>query len=243
MSKRFTDTDKWLNNKWFYELTPELKLFWIYLLDNCDNVGVWEENIKLASILIGYTYPLDTLLKSFEKQIHIFKEGRKWWIVDFCDFQYGKFDEDSTSKPIQSYIKNLKDHGLWIPYTKGIHTLKEKEKDKDKDKVKEKVKEKPEKTLLIPWDSEKFRLTWEAWKQYKREEFRFKYKGIISEQAALNNLANLSNGNEDTAIKIIVQSMANAWKGFFKLKTDEPSLFEENQKAKDLIDKIYGNKT
>lgn len=137
MAKRFTDTDKWTNNKWFYELSPELKLFWIYILDTCDNVGVWEENTTLASIIIGYQYPMDTLLKAFEKQIYIFRNGRKWWIVDFCDFQYGKLSEDSPSKPVQSYIRQLKDHGLWIPYTKGIQTHKEKEKDKDKEKEKE----------------------------------------------------------------------------------------------------------
>jgi len=140
MPKRFTDTGKWTNNKWFYELSPELKLFWTFLLDNCDNVGVWEENIKLANIIIGYEYSMDTLLNAFNKQIYIFKDKRKWWIKNFCDFQYGKLTEESPSKPIQSYIRLLKEHTLWIPYTKGMNTPKEKEKDKeqDKDKIKDK---------------------------------------------------------------------------------------------------------
>ena len=138
MSKRFTDTAKWTNNKWFFELSIEFKLFWIYLLDNCDSVGVWEENIALSNIIIGYEYPLDTLLKKFKKQIYLFKDNRKWWIVDFCDFQYGKLLEDSSSKPIQSYISLLKKHTLWKEYLKGIKTLKEKEKVKDKVMDKEK---------------------------------------------------------------------------------------------------------
>ena len=135
MAKRFTDTAKWTNNKWFFELSVELKLFWIYLLDNCDSVGVWEENIELTNIIIGYTYPLDTLLDKFKKQIYVFKDKRKWWIIDFCDFQYGNLNEDSTSKPIQSYISLLKKHSLWKEYSKGIHNLKEKDKEKEKDNL------------------------------------------------------------------------------------------------------------
>lgn len=143
MPKRFTMTDKWTNNKWFFGLSVESKLFWIFLLDSCDSVGVWEENVLLANNIIGYEYSMDTLLKDFGRQIHIFKDNRKWWVKDFCDFQYGTLKEDSTSKPIQSYITLLKKHSLWKLYTKGIHTLKEKEKDmeKEKDKVEDKEKE------------------------------------------------------------------------------------------------------
>jgi len=142
MAKRFTDTAKWTNNKWFFNLSVELKLFWIYLLDNCDSVGVWEENIELSNIIIGYTYPLDTLLKKFKKQIFLFKDKRKWWIIDFCKFQYGELHEDSTSKPIQSYISLLKKHGLWKEYLRGMDTLKEKEKGKVKEKGKGKEEDK-----------------------------------------------------------------------------------------------------
>jgi len=135
MGKRFTDTAKWFNNKWFFGLSLESKLFWIYLLDNCDSVGVWEENILLSNQIIGYTYSMDTLLKDFKKQIFIFKDNRKWWIKDFCDFQYGILSEKSPSKPIQSYIALLKKHGLWKEYLKGIHTLKEKKKETDEDNI------------------------------------------------------------------------------------------------------------
>lgn len=141
MSKRFTDSSKWTNNKWFFNLKIEEKLFWIFLLDSCDTVGVWEENLELANRIIGYEYPMDTLLNVFNKQIVVFKDGRKWWVREFCDFQYGGLNEDSPSKPIQSYIRLLKKHGLWKEYSKGIHSLKDKDKNKDKDKDGEKVLE------------------------------------------------------------------------------------------------------
>ena len=61
---------------------------------------------------------------------------------------------------------------------------------------------------------------WSKWKNYKKSEFRFSYKSEVSENAAKKELIELSGNNEETAIKIIEQSIANGWKGFFKLKTN-----------------------
>jgi len=134
MSKRLTDVTKWTKNKWFRKLKPNHKLFWLYLLDNCDNVGVWEEDIELASILISYEYNKDEILKEFKDKVKVFRDGKKWWVKDFIVFQYGELKEEHlTNKPHQCYIRNLKKHRLWIDYTKTIHSLKEKEKDIDKD--------------------------------------------------------------------------------------------------------------
>lgn len=66
--------------------------------------------------------------------------------------------------------------------------------------------------------SEAFLPDWELWKQYKAEQFQFKYKSAITEQMALNSLVSLSNGDEVTAVLIIKQSMSQGWKGFFELK-------------------------
>jgi hypothetical protein len=66
--------------------------------------------------------------------------------------------------------------------------------------------------------SDSFLDTWDLWRQYRWEEHKFKYKGVLSEQAALMQLNDVSNKNEEKAIAIIKQSMANGWKGFFELK-------------------------
>ena len=105
--KRFTDVTKWTKNKWFRKLSPRNKLFWLYILDNCDNVGVWEEDIELASILISYEYEKDSIMKEFNSKVHIFNNGKKWWIVDFCFFQYGELKSNESNKPHQSYIALL----------------------------------------------------------------------------------------------------------------------------------------
>jgi hypothetical protein len=73
--------------------------------------------------------------------------------------------------------------------------------------------------LINPF-SESFLDTWIIWKNYKKAEFKFLFKSIESEQAALNDLVKKANGEEETAAQIIHQSMANGWKGFFHLKKE-----------------------
>jgi len=71
--------------------------------------------------------------------------------------------------------------------------------------------------LIFPFP-DSFKDSWLLWKDYKKEEFGFRYKTVQSEQAALNSLVKMSGGKESDAVKIVHQSMANGWKGFFNLK-------------------------
>lgn len=137
--KRFTDTDKWTKNKWFRLLNTDLKLFWLYLLDNCDFVGVWEVDLEFFSHNFGIQLTEAQILQTFKKQILPIKDGRKWWIIDFCNFQYGELKiENIKNKPHQRYIQELKKHRLWIDYTKTINSLEEKDKDKEEEIEEEK---------------------------------------------------------------------------------------------------------
>ena len=141
MAKRLTDCNKWTGNKWFRKLPTKYKLFWLFLLDTCDSVGVWEEDVELASFLISETLDREKLLEVFSEQIDIIKNGKKWWIKDFIPFQYGALDEKNTNnRPQQSYIKLLKEHSLLIHYKNSIDTPKDKDIDKDIEKDKDKDK-------------------------------------------------------------------------------------------------------
>lgn len=62
-----------------------------------------------------------------------------------------------------------------------------------------------------------FQEKWDIWLMYKKEVHNFRYKSAISEQAALNQLVDLSEGDEEHAARILNQSMANNWKGLFKV--------------------------
>jgi hypothetical protein len=73
------------------------------------------------------------------------------------------------------------------------------------------------KNVINPF-SEKFLETWELWKEWRKEFDKFKYKGIISEQMALKTLVELSDGQEEKAVKIIEQSIGRGWTGFYKVK-------------------------
>ena len=75
-------------------------------------------------------------------------------------------------------------------------------------------------SIELPFFSKEFEEIWNAWKDYKKKEFKFTYKTSQSELAALNELVTLSKYNENIAIKIINQSLANGWKGLFNLKED-----------------------
>lgn len=79
------------------------------------------------------------------------------------------------------------------------------------------AQEKKERIFVNPF-SEAFLPTWELWKEYKKDEWKFQYKSIISEQAAINLLVRLSGGDEKVAAAIIRQSMENRWQGLFPYK-------------------------
>jgi len=60
--------------------------------------------------------------------------------------------------------------------------------------------------------------TWNIWIDYKKEQFKNKYKTTKSEQIAYNRLVALSNNDDAIARKIIEQSIANLWSGLFELR-------------------------
>jgi len=135
------DVDIWIDCEWFMELDPIDKCAFLFIIDRCDNVGVWKPNFKLAETCINGKPNWIELPEKVNNNIEILDCG-KWWIPDFCEFQYKELDENSTSKPIQSYIGLLKKHGLFDRvckgYTKGMDSVQDKEKEKDKDKEKDK---------------------------------------------------------------------------------------------------------
>lgn len=80
--------------------------------------------------------------------------------------------------------------------------------------------------------SDDFAPKWDIWKMYKNEAHRFKYATPMSEQAALNMLVDLCEGDEEHAVRIMNQSMANNWKGFFKLHNPKKDKNGESTKKK-----------
>jgi hypothetical protein len=72
--------------------------------------------------------------------------------------------------------------------------------------------------IKYPFYTQAFIDAWGLWLRH-RVEIKKPIKGKVSQQAALKKIAKLADGNEETAIAIIEQSLENNWRGLFALKT------------------------
>ena len=138
MPKRYTDTDKW-KKIWFRKLKNDHKVFWMYVLDQCDHAGIWEVDFELASYFCNGIKESE-IRDTFVKQYHEFDDGKRWFIKDFIEFQYRGLDE--SNRVHNSVITILKRHGLYKVLISFLHEAKDKDIYKEQLKDKEKDKEK-----------------------------------------------------------------------------------------------------
>jgi len=136
-------------------------------------------------------------------------------IIEFLDEQLNEFLK-TNEKRANAANKRWKDANAMQMQSKSNAIREDKIRE---DKIRE-DNSKENEPIVYPFDSENFNSQWLLWKDYKKKEFKFAYKTDQSEQAALTELNNLATGNEQKAIAIIHQSMANGWKGFFQLKNN-----------------------
>jgi hypothetical protein len=220
MAKRFTDTEKW-KKPFIRGLQGAYKLLWLYICDDCDHAGIWQVDFDVAQIRIGEKIDLNEAIKSFEDKIVIFDKGNKWFIPSFIEFQYPS-GLNPENRSHNSVIILLEKYNLLDKQNKPLISPSEWCKDMDmvmvKDKDKVKVKEAKIKFL---WEDEDVVKIWDEWKDYKFQHFKFKYKTVQSEQAAFDNLVELSEKKLSIAKEIVKQSMANGWKGFFLPKNSQ----------------------
>ena len=126
--------------------------------------------------------------------------------------EYLKKQHNRTDVPITKIVEKIILNSIRKPETNGTGELFKK-------------------SLILPWDTEKFIEAWLIWKNFKKKEKRFHFKSLESEQLALNDLAKISGGDETVAISIIEQSVVKGWAGLFELKGNNKSgrLTEEQQ--------------
>ncbi len=139
MAKRFTDTDKW-KKRFIKDLPVEYKIFWLYLLDECNHAGIWHVEFELVQIRLGITLSEKKALGLFnvgdDARVVVFDNGNKWFVPGFIEFQYGELAENNRAH--KSVIESLSKYDLM----KFLKNDKEKEKvhssplqgGKDKDK-------------------------------------------------------------------------------------------------------------
>jgi len=76
--------------------------------------------------------------------------------------------------------------------------------------------------VALPWTDEDFVATWNRYKDYRKQQHKFKFVPI-SEKAALDRLIELSGNNKDSAIKHINFAIANTWQGIFPMNEKNSS--------------------
>ena len=145
MAKRLTDTDKW-KKEWFRELKPTQKLFWYYILDDCDIAGIWDVDFGTACFKTGARLDPEDLQNALSRHIKIIDEGKRWFILDFIRFQYGcDIGELSQHSPVQKgVLAVLTRRGIdrvSIGYKKAIQSIKDKNMNKNMNKDKNKDRE------------------------------------------------------------------------------------------------------
>ena len=133
MAKRFTDSEKW-KKPFIKKLPMQYKLLWFYLLDDCNHAGVWQVDLEIASLRIGYNLNLKDSITALNDKIKVFDNGEKWFIKDFIEFQYGELNEKNRAhKSVISVLNKYNLLSLNKPLTSPLQGAKDKDKDKDKE--------------------------------------------------------------------------------------------------------------
>lgn len=133
MAKRFTATEIW-EEDWFLDMPNEYKLFWFYLLSNCDHGGLFKVNVRSFCNLLGVEIVSKKALEFYntgKKRIRVITDSL-WFIEDFFVFQYGQtFNEKNR---VHLSIKNLySKHNISLTSIRGLIDHKDGVKDNDKE--------------------------------------------------------------------------------------------------------------
>ena len=117
MAKRFTNSDKWRRPD-FRKLEPELKLLYLYIFENCEHTGTWEEDIDMANFQTGLNLNRDQVRQALDGLLIITSHrGRvRYFLPDFIEDQYGE-TFNHHNKVHASVVDKLERFG--ILYTEG----------------------------------------------------------------------------------------------------------------------------
>lgn len=256
----------WFN--WCFEnpekIRPNHTALYFFIIEHCNRLG-WKEKFGLPTTMVMEAVGI----KSYNTYIDIFNDLIKWKFIIIIEKSKNQYSSniialsknnkaldkaldkalikhntkqivkqhESTIQSISSIIKQINNKQITIEQltNKQIIFLKKFLNKKDEDINKDEE-------IIYPFTSENFLNYWDIWKQFKKEQFKFTYK-FIGEQATLKQLSELSKNNEEIAIKIIYQSIANGWRGLFGLrnniKIDESKMDEfRRQNREGLINEI-----
>ena len=145
--KRFTDCEIW-EKDWFLELESDYMILWFWIKDKCNHAGIWTPNRTFLKRNLNIEYDLDKAFNLFnsDKERIMILTNKKWFLVDFIYFQYGKVLNPKNRVHL-SIINLLENNEVKLTSIRGLKevklTLQDKDLVKDKGKVKDKDKKSP----------------------------------------------------------------------------------------------------
>lgn len=84
---RITNCEKW-QDTWFSDLSPNAKLVFIFLYENCNNAGIYEINKKFMLFLLGLNEKeLKEAIKELKKSYIKSKDDTRIWLKNFLKHQ------------------------------------------------------------------------------------------------------------------------------------------------------------
>lgn len=130
------------------DLPNKYKLFWIFLLTDCDHAGVWQVNYKTASFYVGEHLEPSECERFLKGRIVKIENDKYWFLPKFIEFQYGQELKESNLA-LKSVIQILRKYKLFdfLPKVKIIlgankghkrSSKAPKDKDKEEDKGEDK---------------------------------------------------------------------------------------------------------
>jgi hypothetical protein len=201
--KRFTETEKW-RDPWFRKLSAGAKLAFLYIIDNCDNAGVWTADKELADFSIGMEIPWVKVLEAFGERVSVLPSG-DWLIVRFVEFQFGKLSKDC--KPHLQVMRLIEKHRVSKGYPKGFRTLEEKDKEKEKEpegSAEGDFSSVPSSDFPESLRDIAFGARWQEWEMHCRD--RGRALTSVSRQAQLSDCEKQGRNN---AMKALIFSITN----------------------------------
>lgn len=210
-------------------ISPSHTAIYFFAIEHCNRLG-WKEKFgfptEMAKEAIG--------IKSYKTYIRAFTDLVDWGffkMIEKSRNQYSaniialvKFTEANNKAQAKALDKAFTNHNQKQSQSTGESTGESNDsinKQYNNITIKQlnNKTNKPKEGLIFPFESEDFKKAWSNWVDYKKGEYSFKYKTLQSEQGALKKISELAK-NENEAIKIIHESIANGWKGFFKIKNE-----------------------
>lgn len=211
----------------------DLKLVRIKRIHTHWGIGIFWEVIEVLRNQNNYKYSINESDLQFlcEDIIRCNDFARfKSWLNDCFDMKPEPiFQKDKNSFWSESLITRMR---KWESCKDNGSKPKKKEKKANSKPIKSELKANSEHKIrldknILDYKDKKIEEAWLIWVEYKKNQFKFRYKTTSSEQIGINELIKLCDNNFDLALSIVNQSISNGWKGLFALKNISKNRVDE----------------